>query len=281
MLDPDEVRADVAFSEHPVATRSVGECAGRLLDHGFRGASLLVVCATRSFQGTMTEIATAFDSLVDPAVSIAFATDQILVGGRPLSSGSGIAAMALSGLECAAVPPDAGKPLSSAIADVVEDLPSGFCRPAATTGFVIVDTDGSPLVDPVGGSPGGWSILGIRNPSTFLNGNRCEEGGAGVLVENGSNLPAGAPPVPEGTPAVVAIAPFDTIANRVGHPARSPLAALGFLDGRRASLLSGGLDGDAGGIRQAGGTGPALGVSGCPLGLGEGHSSVYLFRPPG
>lgn len=273
MFDPGGVRADVAFSEHPMATRAVGECAGRLLDHGFSGASLLVVCATRSFQGTMTEIATAFDSLVDPTVSIAFTSDHILVGGRPLSSGSGIAAMSLSGLECAAVPVDAGGSLPRAIEKVVEDLPSGFSRPAGTTGFAVVDQDDSALDDPAGSSTRGWSLLGIRNPSTFLNGKWCEAGGAGVLVENGCTAS-------DGASAVVDIAPFDTVANRMGRSDQPVLAALGFLDHRRSSLLSPGADGDAAGIQQAAGTGPALGASGCPLGLTEGHSSVYCFRPP-
>lgn len=281
MFDPGGVRADVAFSEHPMATRAVGECAGRLLDHGFSGTSLLVICATRSFQGTMTEIATAFDSLVDPAVSIAFTSDHILVGGRPLSSGSGIAAMSLSGLECAAVPVDAGGSLPRAIEKVVEDLPSGFSRPAGTTGFAVVDQDDSTSVDPAGSSTRAWSLLGIRNPSTYLNGKRCEAGGAGVLVENGYTASHGAAEVPEGASAVVDIAPFDTVANRMGPSDQPILAALGFLDHRRSSLLSPGADGDAAGIQQAAGTGPALGASGCPLGLTEGHSSVYCFRPPG
>ncbi len=272
--------AAITHSEHPIATRAVGECVGELLDAGFHSPDLLIVAADRSFAGTMTEVATAFDVLVSPGVSVAFVSDQVMVSGHLLRSGSAMVAMAIRGFEGAPFTIPDGTSPQQAASEALADLPDGFAPAGPTHAIVVFDEWSQPhgrqrvALSPPGpvSEPAGWLVGGIRRPALHVNGVPTPSGG--ILFES-----TGADPERSaGTIRHLHLDPIEPLSAVLGWGPDAP-AAFGFVDPGHPGLdTTGTLDPlDVPTERESPGCSLAVGARSRSLRAGLRH--LYVFGP--
>lgn len=91
----DRVRTAAALSEHPLATHSVGECVGQLLETGGPGPDLVTVFVTEPQIGALEDIVGATRRLLAPRTLVAVTAVSVLGGAREVEQHAALAMFAL------------------------------------------------------------------------------------------------------------------------------------------------------------------------------------------
>jgi len=95
------VKAAAALSEHPLATHSVGDVAGSILERLSEPIDLVFVFAHSTHGGIIDDIAGALAQLLDPTVLVGTTASGVIAQDVEVEDRSALAVWAASGLSVA------------------------------------------------------------------------------------------------------------------------------------------------------------------------------------
>jgi len=193
------VKAAAALSEHPLATHSVGDVAGSILERLSEPIDLVFVFAHSTHGGIIDDIAGALAQLLDPTVLVGTTASGVIAQDAEVEDRSALAVWAASGLSVAPLrfEPGEGRPTSGWPAVSPENAATPESGPAsesgASTAIVLADPFSTKIpeifhsaaTDLPGLAIHGGLVSAARGPGEailLLDGDRYADGAVGVVI---------------------------------------------------------------------------------------------------